>query len=295
MPLYDARVDRSVSNSSHTQMLELVGEGRSVLDVGCATGYLAEALAAQGCTVSGIEYDAEAAEQARPHLARLVVADLTAVRLADAFDGERFDVVVFGDVLEHLPDAEAVLRGARDVLADGGHVVISIPNVAHGSVRLALLQGRWQYTDTGLLDRTHIRFVTRESLHRLLADAGFVATEVRTTRLDPLDAEVAVDADALPAGVVDWVRRQPDALTYQFVLRAVPDDAPGADVAAARSEAAELAGMLAQAREDADRLQAERDRATGDVAALTSTRTMRALAVPRALYGRLRAVLGRAR
>lgn len=294
MPLYDATVDRSESNSSHTQMLELVGHDRRVLDVGCATGYLAEALAAQGCTVSGVEYDAEAAERARPHLDTLVVADLSAVSLGEAFGGEQFDVVVFGDVLEHLVDPVTVLRGAAQVLAPSGSVVISLPNVSHGSVRLALLQGRWRYTDTGLLDRTHVRFFTRASLHAMLAEAGFVATEVRTTTADPLAVEVAVDPGDLPDGVVEWVRRQPDALTYQFVLRAIRREGSG-ELVAAQEEARALAEMLEHTRHEADRLQRERDAAVADVAALRGTMSMRVLAAPRAVYGRLRAVLGRAR
>lgn len=230
MSHYDIpEVDRTAVNSSQVIELELVGEGRRVLDVGCSTGYLARALADQGCTVTGVEYDQEAAERARPVLDELVVADLERDDLAGLFaEGTTFDVVVFGDVLEHLRDPEAVLASAVRLLAPGGSVVISVPNVTHGSLRLALLQGRWDYRETGLLDRTHIRFFTRESLAELLRGAGLVAQEVRATVLDPLGTEVEVAADELPWAVVDWVRHQPDALTYQFVVRAVPGDDAGA-------------------------------------------------------------------
>src|SRR5688572_21871280 len=122
-PRYDTDVDLSNRNNSHTLMVELVGGSKRVLDVGCATGYLAKALVERGCTVSGLEFDAQAAEEARSHLDRLVVGDLETMDLAEAFGDERFDVIVFGDVLEHLRDPLAALRKAEALLADRGSVV----------------------------------------------------------------------------------------------------------------------------------------------------------------------------
>lgn len=227
MTLYETVVDTAAINSSHSVIAALVGHDRSVLDVGCSSGYLATALREQGCTVSGIEYDPESAERARPLLRDLVVGDLNTLPLAEAFAGKSFDRIVFGDVLEHLSDPAGVLRSATEILAPGGEVVLSIPNVAHGSVRLALLQGSWAYRDTGLLDRTHIKFFTFDGVERLLDEAGLVATEIRAVVLDPLAVEVEVDQARLPQGVVDWVRHQPHASTYQFVLRARPASAEG--------------------------------------------------------------------
>lgn len=222
MTLYQTVVDPAVANSSHTIITKLVGHNQRVLDVGCATGYLARALRDQGCSVSGLEYDAEAGEQARSLLDRLVIGDLNALALSDAFPGAVFDKIVFGDVLEHLLDPAAVLRSAMTLLAPGGAIVVSIPNVAHGSLRLALLQGAWEYRDTGLLDRTHIRFFTLDGLQELLTSVGLVATDLNAVVLDPLAVEVRVDQTRLPAGVVDWVRHQPEAFSYQYVLRAEP-------------------------------------------------------------------------
>jgi len=221
---YRTTVDPAVKNSSHTLMLSLVGEDRDVLDVGCAAGDLARVLVAQGCRVSGIEYDPEDAEVARPHLQRLVVGDVTTLDLRETFGAESFDAIVFGDILEHLTDPARVLKAALPLLRPAGSVVISVPNVTHGSLRLALLQGRWRYTDTGLLDRTHLRFFTRESFLAMLRDAGLAVTDFRASVVDPLNCEVEIDDMAVPRGVVDWVRQQPDAMTYQFVVRAVLGD-----------------------------------------------------------------------
>jgi 2-polyprenyl-3-methyl-5-hydroxy-6-metoxy-1,4-benzoquinol methylase len=287
MSQYDTTLDLSVSNTSHAQVLSLVPTGSAVLDVGCATGYLAEALTARGCTVSGIEYDPEAAEKARPHLDHLVVGDLSTMDVAAEFGDRTYDVLVFADVLEHVADPTDVLRRLLALLRPGGSVVISIPNVSHGSLRLALLQGRWQYTEVGLLDRTHIRFFTRRSVLELLADTGLAAADFRTTYRDPLDADVEIDAEALPPGVVDWVRRQEDATTFQFVLRAVRDDADAA-LSRAVAERESLRSQVAALQASAEQWHAERDAAVASLREVQGTLGWRLLRVPRAVYGRMR-------
>ncbi len=229
MSVYQATVDPAERNTSHTMMVELIGTDKEVLDVGCASGYLAEALGKNGCMVSGVEYDRAEAEKARPFLDRLVIADLNQADLAGEFPDTQFDTIVFGDVLEHLLEPARVLQSALGLLRPGGTVVISIPNVAHGSVRLSLLQGVWNYTDTGLLDRTHIKFFTFDSLLALLDGAGLVVTEIRSTVADPLATEVAIRQDDLPRDAVDWVRSQPHAQAYQFVLTAAIAGGDGGD------------------------------------------------------------------
>nr|WP_297425908.1 class I SAM-dependent methyltransferase [uncultured Actinotalea sp.] len=309
MPTYDATFDVEADNNSHALMVHLVGADRRVLDVGCATGYLGAALKERGCTVSGVEIDPEAAVRAREVLDEVVVADLASVRLTEHFEPGSFDVVVLGDVLEHLTDPLRLLRDARDVLVPGGSVVISLPNVSHADVRLALLQGRWRYGDRGLLDRTHVVFFTVDSLLRLLAAAGLVAVDLRRTTTPPLTTEVEVDPGSLPEGVLEWVSAQPEATTYQFVLRAVVDDADGRVLAVAaerdalrstvrdlRVQVGRLEERLAEVtrlEEDLARVRAERGAAAAELDALRSTKTMRLLERPRRAYGRVGRLLGR--
>lgn len=222
---YDISVDLGVEGTSHRFMVELVGSNKSVLDVGCATGYLAKTLNAFGNVVTGVEYDPEAAAVAAEHLKRVVVADLDSVDLTESLGGETFDVVIFGDVLEHLRDPLPPLRQARRMLNPGGYIIISIPNVSHGDVRMSLLLGRFRYSNVGLLDNTHLRFFTRETLQELLDDAGFVALEVRTTRAPLFGTELGVRREDVPPEVVQRMEAEPDATVYQFVLTAAPDDA----------------------------------------------------------------------
>ncbi|TQL69397.1 methyltransferase family protein [Nocardioides albertanoniae] len=229
MSHYAVEIDLEQPNTSHVQVIDLASAASGpetgatrVLDVGCWTGEVGRILTERGCSVTGIEIDTEAARLAEKVLDRVVVADLDEKPLTELVEPGSFDVVIFADVLEHLVDPRAALEQARELLAPGGRVVISIPNVTHGSVRLALLQGRWQTTETGLLDRTHIKFYSREGLATLFTEAGYAIEDLRGTTADPLNVEVAIDPADLPEASVEWVRRQPDALVYQFQLSARP-------------------------------------------------------------------------
>jgi len=144
---------------------------RCVLDVGCGAGALGGAVKRRhpGCTVIGVEANADAARLAAGILDRVVVGDVERLALDDVGP---LDAILYGDVLEHLVDPWAVVRRHAALLADGGRVVASLPNVRSVEVLLGLLRGTWEYADAGILDRSHLRFFTRREGERLFADAG---------------------------------------------------------------------------------------------------------------------------
>lgn len=253
--------------NAHTFTLEMVGADRDVLELGCGAGAMTRVLSEIGCKVVGVEVDPVAAEHARAHADQIVVGDLTSLDLAAELGEGRFDVLVFGDVLEHLPDPLAALRGLRPLLRPGGHVVISVPNVAHGDVRLALLAGRFDYAPLGLLDATHLRFFTWDTLRLLLHEAGFIAAEVRRARLPVFGTEIDLDPAAYDPVVVEQVRSDDESTTYQFVVRAVPADeheelgklvdraeAAEAEAKALRAERSQLTRRLDEALDEIGRL-----------------------------------------
>ncbi len=84
----------------------------------------------------------------------------------------------YADILEHLRDPWRLLASQRELLAPGGHVVVSLPNVRHYPVVLGLLRGRWRYQDEGVLDRSHLRFFTRDSARELVSGAGYRMVEI---------------------------------------------------------------------------------------------------------------------
>jgi SAM-dependent methyltransferase len=190
-----------------------------VLEFGCATGYMTEVLKDRlGCTVVGIEIDPGAAALAEEHAERVIVGDAEKIDYAAELAGEEFDVVIFADVLEHLKEPADVLRRVRPFIAEDGVVIASIPNIAHASVRLALLGGEFRYREWGLLDDTHLRFFTRASIQDLFEESGYVVTHWLRQRLDVGETEIKVPE--VPEAVREWLASDPEATTYQFVLRA---------------------------------------------------------------------------
>ena len=214
---YETKPNPDDKNTSHALIAQAVGHDKRVLDVGCAAGDFAEVLAGRGCEVTGIEIDPEAARRAERYCERVIVGDVEHLDFESDLDEGSFDVVVFGDVLEHLKDPLAVLKRLKPCLQPEGYAVASIPNVAHGSVRLALLQGRFRYRTLGLLDETHLKFFTRESVERLFEDAGFLITDLKHTSRGIFDTEVEVEQAAVPEEVLRMVREDPESFTYQFV------------------------------------------------------------------------------
>jgi SAM-dependent methyltransferase len=152
--------------------------GLRVLDVGCGFATTSERLQRLGNEVTGVEESAVACDVARKRLGRIVHADLQKAHLGD----ERFDTIIFADVLEHLPWPVGVLQRYLEWLAHGGSVIISLPNVGLWSVRLAHLAGRWDYAETGVLDRTHLRFFTGSTARWMIDQAGL---EVAATTWNP--------------------------------------------------------------------------------------------------------------
>ncbi len=214
---YTRLIDLDDPTSSHSMAVLATPAGSDVLDVGCGEGHVAAALVERGCQVWGIEIDPEAAVAAQSSCEAVVVGDVAGVS-HESLDGRTFDVILLLDVLEHVVDPLGALRHVTAWLAPGGKVIVSIPNVAHAAVRLALLQGRFEYSETGLLDETHLRFFDRRSLGALIRDAGLNIVDELRVRRRVDETEIEVDLDALPAELRSIATAERDAETYQFVV-----------------------------------------------------------------------------
>jgi glycosyltransferase involved in cell wall biosynthesis/SAM-dependent methyltransferase len=218
--------DPANPDSPATKIARLVGRDRRVLDVGCAHGYLAEVLTAQGCRVIGIERDPEDAARARAHCDLVIEHDVEDPGWVAHLPERDFDAVVLSDVLEHLRDPAALLRRIGGVLAPGGMIVASVPNVAHVSVRLELLLGSFRYESLGILDATHLRFYTRETLEALFAECGFAVMTWDHTFNDIADSVVIEYLRRAGLAYTQEFRQfltRSEAAPYQFIVTAVPD------------------------------------------------------------------------
>jgi methionine biosynthesis protein MetW len=196
--------------------LRLLPRGGAALDLGCASGGLLALLRPRAGHLAGLELSATAARAAAE-----VADDVVQGALEDAdlpFAPGGFDLVVLADVLEHLADPQAALRRAVGWCRPGGAVLVSVPNVAHWSARLALARGRWPQEDSGTFDSSHLRWFTRSSLEELLA-----AADLRDVRLDAIVP--ALRNHLRPTCLAQRVepawqalgRRAPGLLGYQIV------------------------------------------------------------------------------
>jgi SAM-dependent methyltransferase len=185
-----------------------------VLDLGCATGTTGAALKArQPAHVVGIEIEPAYAEEARPRLDEVIVADVET-----ASPEGRFDALIAADVLEHLKDPWAALRRYAQLLEPGGTAVVSLPNVGHWSTYANLARGTWPRKPEGIFDATHLRWFTLRDARELLRQAGLEPTAV-VRRGWVLPRGSRLDALAPPLLRVPGLRA---LVTFQYVIAAQP-------------------------------------------------------------------------
>lgn len=164
------------------EVQRLLPQTGCALDVGCGRGQLGEAVRALGWKVWGIETSREACATARERLDRVIEADLLdRDRVAGAVGDTRFDALVFSDVLEHLYDPRTVLESYLALAKPGARVFVSVPNAVVWTNRLSWALGRVRYDDTGVMDRTHIRFFTFDTATDLVRAAGCEVERVTST------------------------------------------------------------------------------------------------------------------
>lgn len=226
------------SDDSLARLLRRISPGSKVLEIGPASGYCTRFLSETlGCAVDAVELSAAMAEHARPWCRRLLVGDIEQLDLAQELPGEIYDVILCADVIEHLRDPWSVLKRLAVLLAPEGKLLLSVPNIGYLGVLVDLLRGNFRYRDEGLLDRTHLRFFTIDSLQELLGDAGWSIWDAEQIPLSLTDSEFRVRIELLSPALRDELMARPDALCYQWVVEARPGQ-PGRpiELPARRSE-----------------------------------------------------------
>ena len=178
--LYVRKINLKNRNDSNVLLYEMTEAGSRVLDVGCACGDLSALLAERkNCRCVGLEADKEGVEVCRKRRVfdEVLQIDLNNFAAADyPRFRQSFDVIVCGDVLEHLRQPAAVLSELKLLLKPGGYFLVSLPNAAHASIKAGLLLNDWSYTELGILDKTHLRFFTAASIAGMFADAELKIT-----------------------------------------------------------------------------------------------------------------------
>ncbi|APB98150.1 class I SAM-dependent methyltransferase [Polynucleobacter asymbioticus] len=180
-----------------------------VLDIGCSTGNTGALLKERSLCdwVTGVELFEETANIARTRLDHVITGSIESA--LDQIESQSFDCILCLDVLEHLVDPWTVVSALREKLKEGGILICSIPNIRHFSIVFKLLFcGRWNYTDSGILDRTHLRFFTKSSCEDLLNIAGM--------KLEHIGGEIAPTSKPLSNASLGLLN---DLLIGQYLTR----------------------------------------------------------------------------
>jgi 2-polyprenyl-3-methyl-5-hydroxy-6-metoxy-1,4-benzoquinol methylase len=185
------------SNSLNREVFGEIHEGSKCLDVGCWTGNLGNALIKEKkCVVDGIDVKVDVLNKAKKNGYRnTYLINFNNEQVDFKQLKQKYDVIIFADILEHLVNPDFVLKSLINNLTLGGKIIISLPNVAFLLNRILLLFGSWNYREFGTLDKTHLRFYTISSLKRMVANTGLEIEAVKPYNqfgilryIDPLTA-----------------------------------------------------------------------------------------------------------
>lgn len=197
---------------------ETIPDGAKVLDIGAGSGVLGRALAFHGrkVVIDGVEPNAFAAGLATPHYRRMHVGffqDHQAELM-----GERYDFIVLADVIEHVSYPPEFLAAVTNLLDVKTRLLVSLPNVAFGAVRLALLRGAFDYTQSGLLEATHLRFFTRRTALRLFAECDLQVVRSHGMQRSWFRTEISRVSQAWSPATVLPLLFDRESLVYQYVF-----------------------------------------------------------------------------
>lgn len=207
-----------IFNNSLALIAKQIKRSSTVLEFGPANGRLTKYMKEQlDCDVFLVELDEEAGKEAAVYGSDIVLGDIESFTWVEKYNGQAFDYIIFADVLEHLKNPENVLIKAKMFLKQEGSMLISVPNIAHNSVLINLINGKFEYTTIGLLDNTHIHFFTKNSLENMLFRIGLEPIKKMATYNEVGNNEIENNYRDIP-GIDEafWKYREYGDV-YQFV------------------------------------------------------------------------------
>lgn len=215
---YDCELNIEDRNSLSV-IISKINPNSTILEFGPANGrmskYLKEKL---NCKVYGVEIDINAAKDAVKYSERVIVGNIENYTWLEEYKNIKFDYIIFADVLEHLYYPEKVLTKSKVLLKENGSILMSIPNIAHNAIIIELLNNKFTYQDTGLLDNTHIRFFTKNSLDDFIKTCGLEIEYETGIYINPKDTEFKC---LYPESTVSNILKDREyGEVYQFIIEA---------------------------------------------------------------------------
>lgn len=211
------------NNDAWSKLYNLVPNKKRVLDVGCSSGnFGSEIIKKKKCQVVGIDINPDDVAIAKKQLTSAYVLN---VEVDDISFLGTFDVIIMADVIEHLLDASNALIKLKQLLNTDGVLIFSVPNMSNIAVRLELLAGRFEYTEYGLLDETHLHYFDRIEFEKTLNKAGFEISRYDCTVRDVPRDFIHMQLEEIGLKVTEkfWeIAESKDATTFQFIGTARP-------------------------------------------------------------------------
>lgn len=216
-----------VHDNHNPDLLRLIPiQAKYIVEVGCSSGALAREYRRINKNVHyvGVEIEQEYAQLAERHCHQVLVLDIDTASESFYSDHVGCDCWVFGDTLEHLRDPWSVLGNIRRYLPPEGCIVACVPNVQHWSIQAMLSCGNFRYQESGLLDRTHLRWFTRITLIELFESTGFKIAEGFPRIFQEPHRDLFIELIKQMASIqgADPEQAAYDATALQYVVRAVP-------------------------------------------------------------------------
>ena len=216
---YDFPIDHLNPNNSHGKALSQVREGSKVLECGSATGCMTKYMKERmGCNVTIIEIDHEGFIESMRYADAGYCTDLNTPYWYEDFCGEQFDYVLFVDVLEHLTNPLGALQQAVKLLAPGGKIIISIPNICHNDIIIKMYYDCFTYTQIGLLDATHIHFWGVNDIAAFCDSAGLKITHSDVIQVGTGHTEQRIPKDKVDEDLAKALSKRTFGNVYQFVI-----------------------------------------------------------------------------
>jgi len=220
---YIVEIDANDKNSSHFKKISYIENNSKVLDVGCANGDFGYFLINEkNCEVTGIDYNFENVKKIKEEklYKNVFCMDLDNLEI-NSFEKYRnyFDHIVCGDVIEHIKNPFEVLKVFKSLLNENGTFVFSVPNISHGSIKLNLLKNLFEYTSTGLLDDTHIKFFTLKNLINLMNLLELQIENLDRIYKDIDKTEQKINFENYPKAVIDFVEKNLESYVYQYIIQ----------------------------------------------------------------------------
>ncbi len=200
------------------QIGKIVNDCSTILDIGAGNGLLALVLKQlhPKIIIDGIEPNAYAASIARQYYRNFYTG--YAQEFLDFIKRDNYDFIVLADVLEHMPDPLSFLTALREIIGEKTQIIISLPNVAFASVRIALLCGSFAYVDSGLLEHTHLRFFTDHTIQEMIKRAGLFITKMFYLQRNYFATEINIKQLPISQSVFRLLQKDKLAHVYQFLL-----------------------------------------------------------------------------